>query len=72
MLNEHFIYFDVLSHMKMLDADILTFVSTFIILKEEYCSTIIADIFLISNNAILLKKKSVTRTYVHKQYTIEL
>jgi hypothetical protein len=43
MLNEHFIPFDVLSHMKILDVDMLTSASTFIILRKEYGSTIIVE-----------------------------
>jgi hypothetical protein len=42
MLNEHFIHFDVLSHPKVLNADMLTSVFTFIILREENGSKIIA------------------------------
>jgi hypothetical protein len=45
MLNEHFIYFDVLSHTKILDVDMLTSASIFIILRKEYGSTIIAEDF---------------------------
>jgi hypothetical protein len=43
MLNEHFIHFDILSHTKILDIDMLTFAFTFIILREEYRKTIIAE-----------------------------
>jgi hypothetical protein len=43
MLNEHFIYFYVLSHLKVLDVDMCTSTSTFIILREENGSTIIAE-----------------------------
>jgi hypothetical protein len=43
MLNEHFISLDVLSHPKVLDVDMLTSASTFIILIEENGSTIIAE-----------------------------
>jgi hypothetical protein len=43
MLNEHFIPLDVLSHSKVLDVDMLTSASTFIILREENGSTIIVE-----------------------------
>jgi hypothetical protein len=43
MLNKHFIHFDVLSHTKILDVDILTSASTFIILIKEYGNTIIVE-----------------------------
>jgi hypothetical protein len=42
-MNVHFIHFDILSHTKIFDIDMLTSTSTFIILREEYCSTIIAE-----------------------------
>ena len=35
MFDDHFIPFDVLSHSKILDVDMLTSTSTFIILREE-------------------------------------
>jgi hypothetical protein len=43
MLNKHFIHFDVLSHTKIRDVDILTSASTFIILIKEYGNTIIVE-----------------------------
>jgi hypothetical protein len=43
MLNEHFIHLDVFSHLKVLDVDMLTSASTFIIFREENGSTIIAE-----------------------------
>jgi hypothetical protein len=46
MLNEHFIPFDILSHSKVLDVDMLTFASTFIILKEEYGRTMSQKILI--------------------------
>ena len=46
MLNEHFIPLDVISHPKVLDVDMFTSASTFIILREENGSTIIAEILI--------------------------
>jgi hypothetical protein len=43
MLNELFIPLDVLSHTKILDVDMFASTSTFIILRNEYGKTIIAE-----------------------------